>query len=96
VPDLVVDTDSLRSLDGALKLIVDTLDGAESMSRSTADASGTEGLAQVLEDFADDWEDTREDMLEAVRTVSDAIHTISEAFEIMDSELVRSLLSARG
>ncbi|ARJ05675.1 hypothetical protein GCM10010988_07920 [Cnuibacter physcomitrellae] len=92
MPDLLVDTDTLRSLDEALKLIVATLDGAEGMSRSTADASGNGELAGRLIDFADDWEDNREDMLDAVRTVSDAIHFISEGFEMLDQDLVQKLL----
>jgi hypothetical protein len=90
--DLLVDTDMLRSLDHSLKLIVDTLDGAEPMSRTTAGAVGDGDLAGVLIDFADDWEDTRSDMLDAVRSVSDAIHMISDAFDTLDETLVSSLL----
>ncbi|WP_378146930.1 hypothetical protein ACFJGV_03725 [Cnuibacter sp. UC19_7] len=92
MPDLLVDTDTLRSLDEALKLIVATLDGAEGMSRSTADASGNGELAGRLIDFADDWEDNREDMLEAVRTVSDAIHFIAQGFEVLDQDLLDAIL----
>jgi hypothetical protein len=95
MPDLVVDTDSLRSLDTNLRLIVDTLDRAESVSRTTADACGDGALAGVIEDFADDWEDTRSDMLDAVRSVSDAIHMISDAFETLDQTLVNTLLGKK-
>lgn len=93
--DLVVDTDALRSLDANLKLIVDTLERAESMSRSTAGACGDGGLADVLDDFTDDWEDTREDMLDSVRSVSDAIHMISDAFDTLDETLVNTLLGKK-
>ncbi|WP_368499004.1 hypothetical protein [Herbiconiux sp. A18JL235] len=89
--DLLVDTGMLQELDSALKLIVDTLDAAGGMSRSTAHACGDGELAGVLIDFADDWEDTREDMLEAVRSISDAVHLVSDGFDKLDSELVRTL-----
>jgi hypothetical protein len=95
VADLVVDTDALRSLDTNLKLVVDTLDRAESLSRTTAAACGDGGLAEVIEDFADDWEDTRSDMLDAVRSVSDAVHMISDAFETLDETLVNTLLGKK-
>jgi hypothetical protein len=92
VADLIVDTDMLRSLDASLRLIVDTLDQAEGMSRSTAGACGDGDLSEVLSEFADDWEDTRSDMLDSVRSVSDAIHMISDAFETLDDTLVNTLL----
>jgi hypothetical protein len=95
VADLVVDTEMLRSLDTSLRLIVDTLDHAEGMSRSTAAACGDGGLSEVLTEFAEDWEDTRSDMLESVRSVSDAIHMISDAFDTLDETLVNTLLGAK-
>lgn len=94
--DLRVDTDLLHELDSALKLIVNTLDSASGMSRSTSHAVGDGDLAGVVIDFADDWEDTRDDMLEAVRNVSDAVHMITDAFDTLDTELVKSLLGQHG
>jgi len=93
---LKVDTDTLRDLDSSLRLIVDTLDSAGGMSRSTADACGDGDLAGVLIDFADDWEDTREDMLDAVRSISDAVHMISSAFDEVDGKLLDALEKAMG
>lgn len=94
--DLVIDTGTLRELDSSLRLIVDTLDGAGGLSRSTADACGDGHLAGVLIDFADDWEDTREDMLEAVRSISQAVHMIATAFDEVDGELLKALQKALG
>ncbi|CAN5327793.1 hypothetical protein BH09ACT6_BH09ACT6_03820 [soil metagenome] len=94
MPDLLIDTDMLRNLDSALKLILNSLGSAPGMSRSTSHACGDGNLAGVIIDFADDWEDTRNGMIDAVRSVSDAVHAVSEAFDSLDSKLVQSLLDS--
>jgi hypothetical protein len=93
--DLVLDTAMLRDLDQSLALVLTTLRSAGSMSRSTAAAVASGGLADAIEEFAEDWEDNRDDMIEAVQAMSNMVHLVSSTFDELDQQLVASLLGGR-
>lgn len=93
--DLVIDTGMLRDLDQGLQLVLTTLRSAGGMSRSTAHAVASGGLADAIEEFADDWEDNRDDMIDAVQAMSNMVHLVSSTFDELDQKLVASLLGGK-
>lgn len=92
--DLVVDSKMLHDLNVRLQFVLQNLEQATPISRETAAACASGGLAETVRDFADDWDDNREDLLESIREISQMVNTVDDGFRKMDAELRNVLLRA--
>ncbi len=91
MPDLRVDIDRMRSVGLDLARIGGEFESANVRSDSVADATGHDGLAEVVRSFAHSWDDTREAMVGGIKGLGEASTMIADAFTQTDSELARAL-----
>ncbi|WP_402462030.1 hypothetical protein [Isoptericola aurantiacus] len=94
--DLSIDMAELRTLATDLATIRDELEGAGDGADVAADATGHDGLRDVVQDFADKWRIKREEMTGDVTKLQDIIQQVVDTFTQVDAELAKALEESAG
>ena len=89
--DLAISTAKLQELGRKLRFIATEFENAEKIADNYREFVGHDGLAEKLEEFADNWDDTRESMTEAIASYGEAAQKAAELFEELETELVATL-----
>jgi hypothetical protein len=91
VTDLDIDIDVLRETGTALRVVATEFEHANDRSDDAADATGHDGLADRVREFAHNWDDRRAKMLENIAFLAEAGVGIGDTFADIESELVGCL-----
>lgn len=87
VPDLVVNTDSLRGLARNLGSVHRTLTSAEGDARDVAGMIPHAGLSGAVHSFTADWDRRRRDLADQVEQLQQRTSGAADAFEGVDQQL---------
>ena len=89
--DLVLDTGRLREAGAALRIVATEFEHANARSDQAADATGHDGLADRVREFAYNWDDRRAKMLAGIAGLAAVATGAAEQFEEIDSVLAAAL-----
>ena len=89
--DLIVDTDFLRKTGSDLRVVAKEFEHANSHSDDASDATGHDGLAERVREFAHNWDDRRKKMVGNIAGLAEAAHGVGDAFEQLETDLVGAL-----
>jgi hypothetical protein len=89
--DLKIDTWKLRECGASLQFVAQEFSSAEAIAENYAETIGHPGLADKVNDFADNWSVTREEMLGSIQKLAEAATQAGEIFEEIDIELAAAL-----
>ncbi len=89
--DLDIDIDLLRETGAALRVVATEFEHANDNSDHAADATGHDGLADRVREFAHNWDDRRGKMLESIAFLAEAGVGIGDTFAEIETELVGCL-----
>jgi hypothetical protein len=91
VPDLKVDTQTLRRAGSALRVVHQEFSAAGELARPDRRVIAHPRLLERLEEFADNWDDRRKDMIDAIEGLADIAVMAAEAYENVETHLVKAL-----
>lgn len=89
--DLSIDLGRLETLHTDLDAIAKEFKNADDFSDSVADATGHDGLAGHVRDFAHKWNDKRKSMTEKVENLTKSVAAITAGFTKVDAGLAKAL-----
>lgn len=82
--DISLDYAVLRGAVTNLEFIATQFEASADTAAAAAEATGHDGLAGRVRDFADNWDDTRKRFQHAAADLAKSIDEIREAFETFD------------
>lgn len=91
VSDLVVDYDKIEELGTGLETIRSELKNSESIAEEYGEDVSHSGLADALDDFADNWSDKRQEIVEQIGTLAEIAQGSAQAFRALDRALADSV-----
>jgi uncharacterized phage infection (PIP) family protein YhgE len=92
--DLKLDLELLGQLKSDLDAIVKEFKGADDFSDDVAEATGHDGLAGHVRDFAHKWNDKRKKMTESVENLEKSVDSVTDGFTKVDDGLAKALEDA--
>lgn len=96
MPDLVVNTETLRDLATNLGSVHRTLTGAEGDARDLAGMIPHAGLSGAVESFTADWDRHRRDLADKIEQLQQRTSGAADAFEGVDAQLSDKLTEGGG
>lgn len=93
--DLDIDTEVLRDAGSALRVVATEFEHANVRSDAAADATGHDGLAERVREFAHNWDNKRSKMLESIAFLAEAATGVGDQFETIETELAATLRGER-
>jgi uncharacterized phage infection (PIP) family protein YhgE len=88
---LKLDLDRLKALNSDLDGIYQEFKGADDFSDSVATATGHNGLAGAVHDFAHAWNEKRPKMQDGVHKMQQKLTTVTDGFTKIDDELAKAM-----
>src|SRR4051812_36038724 len=88
---LKLDLERLKALNSDLDGIYQEFKGADHFSDSVATATGHNGLAGAVHDFAHAWNEKRPQMQDGVHKMQQKLTTVTDGFTKIDSELAQAM-----
>lgn len=95
-PDLRLELDELRQLTAELAAIAHAFDDAGGLSGSVAEATGDDGLAGHVRDFARTWQAKRQQMAESVQALHRHLEAMTNGFTEVDARLAAAVEGKAG
>ncbi len=89
--DLKLDLERLKQLNADLVAIRKEFDGADDFSDTVAHATGHDGLAGAVHDFAHAWNEKRPKMQDGVHKMQQKLTTVTDGFTKIDDELAKAM-----
>ena len=93
--DLKLDLARLKTLGSDLTAIHKEFVGADDFSDTVATATGHDGLADAVHDFAHAWNEKRPQMAQSVEDVDKKLTTITDGFTKIDQQLAQAMEQVR-
>jgi uncharacterized phage infection (PIP) family protein YhgE len=88
---LKLDLDRLKTLNSDLDAIYKEFTGADDFSDTVATATGHNGLAGAVHDFAHAWNEKRPQMQDGVHKMQQKLSTVTDGFTKVDSQLANAM-----
>ena len=89
--DLKLDLERLKKLNADLVAIRQEFEGADDFSDTVAHATGHDGLAGAVHDFAHAWNEKRPKMAQSVKDLEQKLSAITDGFTQLDTQLAQSM-----
>jgi flagellar capping protein FliD len=93
--DIELDLQRMKKLNNDLKAVSSEFGGADDFSDTVATATGHDGLASAVHDFAHAWNKKRPEMKDGVDKLQQKLETVTKGFTDLDNQLAQAMEDAR-
>jgi hypothetical protein len=86
-----LDIGHLKQMGTSLGQVANDFENADVYSDGIASATGHDGLAAEVRDFANSWDDKREKMVEGIRGLGEIAAAVADTFKDFDDQYAAAL-----